>query len=158
MNKPYTKKIFGPHGGIMAENPATGIVLSAKMAEKALSCRIRGVPALPSGTTGRTPGQACTAHNDTRTAAPHTDTAAKSHTINYIQPHATTGHVRSHAEGDCRKRPVKLFRRNGCRNRPCRHSRRLPRSAEHAAAHPILDASSRKLRRPRRANRTSSRP
>ena len=38
-NKPYTKKYLCPHGGFMAENPATAIVLSAKMAVCTLSCR-----------------------------------------------------------------------------------------------------------------------
>ena len=38
-NKPYTKKYLCPHGGFMAENPATATVLSAKMAVCTLSCR-----------------------------------------------------------------------------------------------------------------------
>ena len=40
-NKPYTKKDLCPHGGFMAENPATATVLSAKMAVCTLSCRNR---------------------------------------------------------------------------------------------------------------------
>ncbi len=48
-NKPYTKKYLCPHGGFMAENPATATVLSAKMAGYTLSCRNRDAHALRYG-------------------------------------------------------------------------------------------------------------